>query len=325
MNRWARGVLMGAACCVLTLGAHAFAAEPYPSRTVSIFVGAAPGGTLDLTARYIADGLTKKWGQPVIVMNKVGASNTIAAEAVANAPADGYTLGVINGQFTFAPTQMKVSYDPGRSFTPITMIAENPNFLFVNPAALPVNSIEELAALARAKPGTIPFGSAGTASGNYLQMKILMNRLGLDMLNVPYQGGGPMTLALVRGDVALAMGTITTGGPYVDSGKLKVLAVSTRNRSSLLPNVPTIAEAANLPGFHESDWQGVVLPAGASKELLAKLHADIVSVLNDPELQKKMASQAMVTVGNSPAEFAEFIRLDLIKWADFAKNNVIER
>lgn len=307
------------ASCAAYSGMSAMALAEYPDRPPHMFVGAAPGGSLDTVTRLIGSALSDRWGQPVVVENRPGASNTIAADVVAHAPPDGYSFLIINGNHTNTPSQLKLNYDPMKSFAPVTLIATNPNVLVVSPS-LPVHSIKELVAYAKANPGKLNFGSAGLASGIYLEMKILMNMTGIDMVNVNYTGGGPASVGLLGGETQLGMNSIPTALPLIQSGKLRALGVTTNVRSPIMPDVPTIAEAG-LSGYDEADWEGVLLPAGTPDAIVNKLRDDILAATKSPTLSKKFTELGFITVADKPAEFSEFLKKDIVKWAEFAKAN----
>ena len=295
-------------------------AASFPERTVRLVVGIAPGGATDAVARILAQKLSETWGQPVIVENRTGGEGTIASNTVAHAAPDGHTLLLVTTNFTLTPNQFKVSFDAEKSFAPITMLGQTPEFLIINPATLPVNSLAELIALARAKPGTINFGTGGTSSPTYMITKLMMKATGIDMVNVSYHGMGPALVALLGGEVQMMFGAASDSAEHIKSGKLRAIAVSTAKRSPQMPDVPSVAEAAGIPGFDATAWYGLLAPAGTPPEVIAKLHDSVVAVLADPDIAKRLEHEGFLVQTNTPADFGAFIHADLAKWADIYKD-----
>ena len=305
--------------CALLLGWGPAAASGYPDRTVRIIAGVAPGGSLDTMARLIARKLAEKWGQPVIVENRAGADGTIGESVVVHAPPDGYTLNIVNNNHTVIPSQRALAYDPVKDFAPITLVEAHPDVLVVNPSVLPVNSLKEFIALANARPDRLNFGSGGQGTPPYLEMILLANRAHIRLVNVTYQGVAPAVVALLGGEVQVMFGSLTTTMEQVKAGKLRALGVTGSERSPLMPDVPTIAEAGDLPGFNEGTWEGMLAPAGTPADIVNKLHTDIVDVLNADDTRDIMKKQGFFPVTNTPAEFARFIDDDIAKWAALLK------
>ena len=309
----------------LLLGSHAFsqstpdAAANFPTKPVQIVVPFPPGGGSEAFARSIAAKLTPLWGQQVIIDNRGGAGGTIGSYLVVKAPPDGYTLLMgLNGTHGMAQSlYRKLPYDTIRDFTPITMVGIGPNILAVHPS-VPVKSVKELIALAKAKPGQLNFGSPGNGAAPHLQMEVF-NRLARGkMTHVPYKGGGPANIALLSGEVQLAFTAVTVGLPYVEAGKLRALGLSGAKKPASLSRFPTVAESG-LPGYDESTWYGMFGPAGLPPAILNKLNADVVKVLSSPDLKEFFAQQGQELVGNSPERFKEIVRAEVAKWAEVIK------
>ncbi len=295
-------------------------AANFPERTVRLVVGIAPGGATDAVARVLAQKLSDVWGQAVIVENRTGGEGTIASNTVAHAAPDGHTLLLVTTNFTLTPNQFKVAFDAEKSFAPITTLGQTPELLIVNPATLPVNSLAELIALARAKPGTINFGTGGTSSPTYMITKLMMKATGIEMVNVSYHGMGPALVALLGGEVQMMFGAASDSAEHIKSGKLRAIAVSTAKRTPQMPDVPSVAEAANIPGFDATAWYGLLAPAGTPPAVIAKLHDDVVAVLADPAIAKRLQNEGFLVQTNTPAEFGAFIHADLAKWAEIYKD-----
>ena len=323
MAKTRRAVLLGA----LTLGCALALARPlpaqaasFPERTVRLVVGIAPGGATDAVARILAQKLSEVWGQPVIVENRTGGEGTIASNLVAHAAPDGHTLLLVTTNFTLTPNQFKVGFDAQKSFAPITMLGQTPEFLIVNPATLPVTSLAELIATAKAKPGVLNFGTGGTSSPTYMITELLMKATGINMVNVSYHGMGPALIALLGGEVQLMFGAASDSAEHIKSGKLRAIAVSTGQRAPQMPDVPSVAEAAGIPGFDATAWYGLLAPAGTPPELIARLHDAVVAVLTESETARRLQHEGFLVQTNTPEEFGAFIRTDLAKWAGIYKD-----
>lgn len=300
-------------CGIFGLGLSA-AHTAYPDRTVHFIVGASPGGATDVQARLFAQQLSEKWGVPVLVENKIGADNAIAAEFVAHAAPDGYTLDVISGIHTIQPNIQKLPYDPVASFTPIIRLTEDPNVLVVNPSVLPVKDTKELIAYAKANPGKLSFSVPGPSSPPGIEMVQFSRLTGIKMVMIPYKGGGPSLIALAGGEVQLAFGSIQGAYSNIQSGRLKALAVSSHIRVPLLADVPTIEESAGLPDFDFANYTAVLGPAGMPKEITAKLNADFAEVLKSDAMKQPLFIRAIVPIPDSPEEFKQFLIDDIKRW-----------
>ena len=288
-----------------------------------LIVGFAPGGSTDASARLVARGLAEKWGQPVVVDNRPGGDSTIAADMVARATPDGYTILWTSNAHTITASQNKQTYDAIKSFSPLTLMGYVPSILLVNPSVVPVSSVKELIALAKSKPGQLNFGSSGTGSPTFLEMLLLMSKAGIDMVNVTYKGGGPALVALLGGETQLMFSTVTTSVAQVKAGKLKALAITGKVRSPLMPEVPTMLDAAGLTGFEETGaWNGALAPSSTGKELIRKLHGDIVAVIRSPGAQRALADMGYISVASTPAEFGHTLNGDLLRASELLRNLV---
>ena len=299
----------------LTAMPHA-ASAAYPDHSMTLVVGFAPGGGTDTLARVFAQKLGERLGQPLVVVNKPGADGVIAAETVAHAPPDGYTLLMVTPNHTTLPSLRQLPYRPIDDFAAIAETSTVPNILVVNPAQVPVNSLAEFIALVKSKPGKFNFGSTGPGGPGFMAMQLLMSRADLTMVNVTFKGSADTAVALLGGEVQTMFGGPPDVMPMIAAGKLKALAVSTAYRSALLPDVPTVAEAANLPGFDVGVWYGMLAPAGTPKPIIARLNRELDAILKLPDVQKRLSSQGFVAVESTPEQFGEFLKQDVSKWAD---------
>src|SRR5436853_7565210 len=299
----------------LALVALAAQAQSYPSRPIKLVVPFAPGGSADLVGRLLAQQMSESLGQPVVVENKGGASGMLGNEYVAKSAPDGYTLTVGTlGPFAVNQTLFdQVPYDNIRDFAPITLTGISSHVLVAHPS-VPATNFNELIALARRKPGQLTFASSGTGNATHLTFELFKARAGIDIVHVPYKGGGPAMADLVGGQVHFSFASMASAVPFVRSGRLRAIAVSGSERSALFPDVPTVAESG-LPGFVSEDWQGILAPAKTPAGVVAKLNADLVRVLHTPEMKAKLAGAGFDVKTSTPREFAHFIRSDTAKWA----------
>ena len=313
--------------------AAAAQAAQFPSRPVRIVVPFAPGGVTDVLARILAQYLSQHWGQSVIVENRPGGNTTIADNYVAHAAPDGYTIVVILTSHTVSASdpQYTLSYDPIKSFAPITMLGSTQDLLVVNPSGLKVKSVKELIAEAKARPGALNFGSSGTYTPGFLSMALFMHATGIKMVNVTYKGSGPMLAAVLGGEVQLTFGTVATFLQQSKAGKLVALAVSGPTRSPIAPDVPTLLEAsgpldkdaAALVSSNDN-WYGALAPAGTTPEIIKTWHDGIVAALHDPEVGKLLVGQGFVADGRSPEAFAAFLKEDIAKWRRMRQEHVLK-
>jgi tripartite-type tricarboxylate transporter receptor subunit TctC len=312
----ARLALTGLACAVVVLTAtNALAQQNYPERPIRLVVPVPPGGSLNLYTRYIAQKLSELLAQQVVVDNRAGANGIIGADLVAKAAPDGYTL-LMGASPTLGvnPTLYagKVPYDPLRDFTPITMVAKGPSALASNPG-VPVKSLKELIAYAKANPGKLNYGTSGTGSGNHLMGEMLKAAAGIDIVHVPYSGGGPALVALLAREIDLMITPPPTFIPHYRAGRLRILAVSSAKRSPAIPDVPAIAEL--FPGFESTIWYCVVGPRGLPQPIVKKLHAALTTVLTSAEFRERLAADAVVAESSTPEELTAFIKSEIPKFA----------
>jgi tripartite-type tricarboxylate transporter receptor subunit TctC len=306
-------VLMGA--CLMESAAFA---QEFPTKPVRLVVGFPPGGLADIMARILAEKLPAVWGQPVVVENRAGASGTIAADLVAKANPDGHTLLLIlTNHVVIAAVRPKLPFDPLTDFAPVSQVGSSPLILLANPK-LAANTLPELIALAKTKPGVLTYSTPGDGSVHHLQQELLNAAVGVKMVHVPYVGGAPAMLDAISGVVDLNVGSPAQGIQQVEAGKLKALSYTGEKRSALLPNVPTVAEAA-VPGFYAALWGGVLAPGRTPKALVTRINADIRQVMSQPDVRDKMAKLGTDVVTNSPEVFDQFIRAELTKWSGVAK------
>jgi tripartite-type tricarboxylate transporter receptor subunit TctC len=317
-----RAVLKLAATAVAAalLGAPAQAQDAWPSRSVRIVVPFSAGGTTDVVARALAKDLGELWGQSVVVDNRAGAGGNIGAEAVAKSPADGYTILMTSGSiFTVNPhIYAKLPFDPVKDFIAVTNVASGPQLVAVHPG-VPAKSLKEFVALAKAKPGTLNFGSAGIGSQTHMAAENFVDAAGINATHVPYKGEAPAYADLIAGQIQFMVGNLAPGVPHVGAGTIRALAVTSATRSPILPDVPTVAEAA-LPGFENAGWFGFMLPAGTPQAIVNKLQSDTAKVLATKEMKDRLAVHGMAPVGNKPAEFADAIGEESKRWAQVVKS-----
>ena len=298
------------------------AAAGFPDRPIRLIVPFSPNGPNDLLARMVGQKLTEAWGQQVVIDNRPGAGTIIGTELAVRAPADGHTLLMVSSSTAVNPTlKKKLPYDTQKELVPLVQLASSPNVLVVNPAVR-ANSVAELLALAKAKPGAITYASGGTGAATHLAGELLASMGGVRMTHVPYKGAGPATIDLLGGRVSCMFGTILPTLPHIKSGKLRAIGISSLKRSSALPDVPAIAET--LPGFEATSFYGIAVPAGTPKAVIAKLNAEIVRIVTAPDMREKLHEQGAEAVGDTPAEFAAFFRKQMAKWAKVIKDAGIE-
>lgn len=292
-------------------------AQTYPAQPMRLIVGFQAGGATDIAARAIGKKLTESLGQSVIVDNRPGAAGNIAADVVAKAPPDGYTLLMANATIAIPSLYAKLPFDVNKDLLPISLIAIGPSLLVVNPS-LPVHNVKDLIAMAKAKPKQLLYGSGGLGNSTHLAMVLFTDMAGIDMVHVPYKGGAPSVIGLMSGEVAVLFTSIPSVLPQVNAGKVRALAVSTAHRSSALPNVPSVAEAG-VPGYNAASWYGLFAPAGVPQNALATLSREIVKIMRVQEIRERFLSDGFDPVGNDPQEFAKFIREEIPKWAKVVK------
>jgi tripartite-type tricarboxylate transporter receptor subunit TctC len=299
-------------------------AQDYPNKTVRVIVPWAAGGSTDSIGRIVAAKLTEYTGQQFVIDNRAGATGTIGHAQAAKSPPDGYTLLIgTNSTFAIAPHLYKsLQYDTDASFAPIALLAISPQILSVHPS-IPVKSIKELIALAKARPGQLIFSSAGPGSTSHLATELLMNMAGIKMIHVPYKGGGPSAQALLGGETMLSFVDVITALPFAKVGKLRPLAASTARRSAMMPDLPTISEAG-LTGFESSTTFAAFAPAGTPKDVVNKLNKELVRALAAADVKEKLFNQGIETVGSSPEEFVAYNRVETAKWGKVIREQGIK-
>jgi tripartite-type tricarboxylate transporter receptor subunit TctC len=299
-------------------GSHAAAPDKYPVKPIRLVVPFTPGGSTDILARFIGKELAETFGQQVIIDNRPGAGGTIGMELAARAAPDGYTLTMGHiGTLAINPSLYpKLPYDPLKDFQPITLIAMIPNMLSVNPK-VPANTVQELIALARAKPGTLNYGSGGNGSAAHLATEYFKLMTKTDMTHIPYKGTGPAITDLIGGNISLVITGVPPQLPHVKGGRLRPLGVASAKRLPLFPDVPAIAET--VKGYEATQWYGILAPAAVPKAYIATLNGAIVKALNTVELKERLAAEAADPAGGPPEEFARLIKAEIARWAPVVK------
>ncbi len=294
--------------------------QAWPNKPIRMVVAFPPGGPTDIVSRVIAQRLSEQLGQQVIIDNKPGAGGNIAAELIANAPADGYTLFYNTSAIVIGPAlYSKVNYDTLKDFAPVALTASVPMVLAVNPN-LPARSVKEFLDLARSKPGQLNYSSSGTGTITHLASAMLSTQTGIQTQHVPYKGSAPGLVDLASGQTQFMIDTINTVLPYVRDGRLRGLAVSSMKRSSVLPDLPTLHESG-LSGFDAAAWQGIVAPAATSSDIVQRLNAEVNKALAHPEVRAKLAAQGADVLGGTSAEYAAHLRSELPRWAKAVKDS----
>ncbi len=294
-------------------------AATFPAKPVRFIAPFPPGGSTDLLARLVAIKLTEAWGQQVTVENRGGAGGTIGVELAARAAPDGYTIVMGHvGTFGFNPTLYpKLPYDAIRDFAPITVLATVPNGMAVHPS-LPVKTARDFVALAKAKPGELLYASGGSGSASHLAGEYFKLLTKIDMVHVPYKGTGPAMISMISGQTTMTITGMVALMPHVKSNRLKLLGVATMKRLSIMPDIPTINESG-VPGYDANQWYGVLTQAAVPRDIIAKLHADIVKVLARPDVKERLAADGAEPVANTPEQFAAHIKAEIARWAPVVK------
>jgi tripartite-type tricarboxylate transporter receptor subunit TctC len=311
-----------AACaCALFFAAASASAQTavdYPKRPVRFIIAQTPGGNADFVGRIVAEGLGKRLGQQFVVDNRAGASGIIAAEITVKAPADGYTVLLVTTGFAVNPgLYKKLSYDSLADLAPITRLAYAPLLLVVNPA-LPVHSVKDLIAMARSKPGELNYGTSSVAGATQLATELFNYTAKIKMTQIPYKGAPAMLVDLLGGRIHLTFATMPSSVSYARSGKLRGVAVTSLKRSGALPGVPTVAESG-LPGYEMVAWQGLLAPKGIQPALLQRIYGETAAVLQQPEVRKQLAMEGGEAVGDTPEQFAKWLRAEIAKWTKIVR------
>ncbi len=313
---WGRkGVLFGAAMLLFPLLA---AAQTYPTKTVRFIVPYTPGGAADILARAVGAKLGEAWGQSVVVENRAGAGTNLGSEIAAKSPNDGYVLfmptiaNAINA--TLYP---KLNYDPVKDFSYVTNIAKVPGIVVVHPS-VPAKNIKDLIALAKAHPGELRHGSTGSGSPHHLAAELFKTMAGVKMIHIPYKGASPALVDVVAGHIEVYFGAMVSVIPHVKNGRLRALGVTSMKRTAAAPEIPPLDEQG-LKGFETGSWFGVALPAGAPREIVTKLHAEVVRIIKLPEVTERIASEGADFVGNTPEEYTAFVKDEIATWGKVVK------
>jgi len=303
-------------CAVLAVPAQA---QSYPTKPIRLIVGFIAGGGTDRVSRVLSRKLSDSMGQQVIVDNRAGSAGLVGAVIAAKAPPDGYTLfvGSISALATNVSMYSKLPYDPVRDFTPVTLTMMSPYLLMVNPS-LPAATLKEFIALAKAAPGKLNCASAGSGGGNHLAQEMFRFMAGIDIVHVPYKGGGDQLTAIIAGQVQSSFNLVPTAMPQIRAGRVRPLAVTSAQRMSILAEVPTIAEAG-VPGYEATSWQGVVAPTGTPRAIVNRLYGEIVKALRTPDVMEWLAAEGSTPGGITPDAFAVHIRNEIAKWAKVVK------
>ncbi|HEY4370889.1 MAG TPA: tripartite tricarboxylate transporter substrate binding protein [Burkholderiales bacterium] len=307
-----------AACAALLLAAGTLQAQTWPAKPVKIIVPFSPGGGNDVMARLLATRLAPRLGQPVLVENHPGAGGNIGINIVARAPADGYTVLTVTNSLMINPSLYpNTPYDPIKDFDPVMIMASSPNVLVVHPSVT-AKSVQELVAAIKAEPGKFSMASAGTGTTSQLSIELFKQTLGLNFINVPYNGSAPAMQSVVGGQTQASISVLPTFTALIKSGRLRALAVTAAKRSPALPDVPTMAEAG-VPGQETETIQGMLLPAGTPAAILKRLHDEVESVLNEPEIRTVISKQGFEVVAGTPEAFRDDIKVEYARWAKVIK------
>jgi len=295
------------------------AAAIYPSKPIRMIVPFAPGGGTDIIARLVAQDLGQAWGQTVVVDNRAGGGGTVGTNLAAKSTPDGYTMVLCSLGLSYAPAlYSKLPYDTEKDLLPISLVATQP-FVYVVIPALGVNSMKDLIALAKSKPGEIRYGSGGSGGSSHLGTELLRVMTGIDLVHVPYKGTGPALTAMLGGEIHMQLIGISSVVPHMKSGRMRALAVSGAKRSSAAPDVPTVAESG-VPGYEFDVWYGMLFPAGTPRAIVGKVNAEINRVLKSAALTQRFAAVGLEAAGNTPEEFATMIRAEIVKWRKVVKS-----
>ena len=290
---------------------------PYPSKPIKLIIPFPPGGSNDVVGRAIAAQLSVRLDKPVVVENHGGAGGLIGTEIASKAPPDGYTLILISVAFAFNPAIYKLPYDPATAFTPVAVLGAGPVVIAVTPS-LPASNLKELLALARSKPGQLNYATAGVGSFQHLASELFKQQAGLDMVHVPFKGGGPAMMDVIAGNTQIAVGSLVQMLPQIKGGKLRALGVGSAARLPALPDVPTISEAG-LPGYEVTNWWGIATPAGTPRPVVERLHREFSAIVASAETRKRFEAEGADPMQMTPEEFGRFIARETAKWARVVK------
>jgi tripartite-type tricarboxylate transporter receptor subunit TctC len=306
------------AIALLALGANPSSAQQYPAKPVRFIINFPPGGPTDIMGRLAADHLSKAWGVQVVADNRGGAGGNIGFEQCAKTPSDGYTICMMTIAQSIAPSLYnKLGWDPLRDYSYVTLLAVLPSLLMVHPS-IPAKNVRELVALAKARPGALTYASTGQGTSPHMMMEMFKSMAGVNMVHVPYKGAAPAMIDQISGQIDVAFSTALAALPFVQQGKVRAIAVSTKERFPPLPDLPTV-DQSGLKGFDGSSWNGVVMPAGTPRDIVAKVSGELVKMLKAPEMKEKILQQGGLASGNTPEEFTAYVKAEIDKWARVAK------
>ena len=293
-------------------------AQSYPTKPVRFIIPFPPGGPTDILGRVVAARLSEAWSVQVVPDNRPGAGGNIGTEQCAKSPPDGYTACMLSIAQTISPSiYPKLGFDPNRDFAHVTLLATLPSLLVVHPS-LPATNVKELVALARARAGALNYASGGTGTSSQMLMELFKLHASVKIGHVPYKGTGPALVDQISGRIEIAFSTVIAALPYTQSGRLRAIAVSTRERFPQMPGVPTVAESG-LKGFDGGSWQGYIMPAGTPRDIVNKANQDLTKMLRAPDTRERILAMGGITLGNSPEEFTAFIKAEVDKWAKVVK------
>jgi tripartite-type tricarboxylate transporter receptor subunit TctC len=287
-------------------------AQAWPERAVRLIVPFPPGGSNDIVGRVIGQHLGERLGRPVVIDNRGGAGGTIGTEAAVRSQPDGYTMLVISVAYSYNPSIYKLPYDPVKAIVPVAMIGSGPNVLVVHPS-LPVKSVKDLIALAKARPGQLNYATAGIGSFQHLSSELFRLMAGVNIVHIPYKGGGPAMVALMSGQAEISIGSLIQTIPHIRSGKFRALATGGAKRNPALPDAPTISEAG-VKGYEASNWWGIVAPAGVSPAIVRRVNEEVAVILKQPDVQKWFVNEGAEAVSKTPDEFRQWILSEMDKW-----------
>ncbi len=308
---------------LIGMGTQCVLAQSYPSRTIRLVVPSSPGGGTDITGRILAQKLSEQLGQQVVVDNRAGAGTVIGNDIVAKSAPDGYTLLMGISTLAINPSMYsKLPYDALSDFAPISQVVSAPNILTVHPS-VPAKTVKEFIALAKAKPGSIVFGSAGMGTSPHLSGELFKTMAKIDILHVPYKGSGQSVISLLAGEISASFPSVPTAIPYIKTGRLRGLGVTTSARTRALPDVPSIAEAG-LPGYEATQWFGVLAPAGTPRPIVDHLYQEVSRALHAPDVRERLIADGAEPIGSTPEEFAVYIKSETEKWARVIKASGIK-
>jgi tripartite-type tricarboxylate transporter receptor subunit TctC len=308
--------LLATACTAVSMVVQA---QGYPVKPVRIVVAFPAGGNADILARVLAQKLNESWGQSVVIDNRAGASGIIGTELVAKAPPDGYTLimGTTGSHTTNPAVFAKLPYDPVKDFAPVSNFADSPFLLVVHPS-VPVKTLKELIALARARPAQLHYASFGTGSSAHLGGELLRSMAKIDIVHVPYKGGPPALADVLGGHVPMMLNSLPAVVPQIKAGRLRALATAATKRAATAPDTPTFAEAG-LPGYEAGSWYGLLAPAATPRDIITRLHGEVVRILTLSDVKLRLATEGAEPIGNTPEQFGEQIRRDIARWGQVAR------